>query len=45
VKLFESLKVLDVTIIKIFVKKSSLAVNRRIISDITLVEDARIDLS
>jgi hypothetical protein len=41
---FESLKVLDVTVIRIFAKKSSLAVNRRAISDIALAEDARVGL-
>jgi hypothetical protein len=38
------MKVLDVTVIRIFAKKSSLAVNRRAISDIALAEDARVGL-
>lgn len=41
----KSLRVLDVTVIRIFAKKGSLAVNRRAISDIALAEDARGGLS
>jgi hypothetical protein len=42
---FQSLKVLDVTVIRIFVEESSYTVDRGAISNIALAENARVGLS
>jgi hypothetical protein len=42
---FQSLKVLDVTVIRVFVEESSLTVNRRALGNIGGAEDVRIGLS
>ena len=41
---FQSLKVLDVTVIRVFVEESSLTVNRRALGNIGGAEDTRVGL-
>jgi hypothetical protein len=44
VESFQSLKVLDVTVIRIFAEESRLTVNRRVLGDIDDAEDVRVGL-
>jgi hypothetical protein len=44
VKLFETLEIFDIILIILFISKGGLAVDRKVVRHVTLIEDSRIGL-